>query len=87
MAEVFDLYNLIVLDIFGIANTAAFIFASLFILSYLAAKFRMPNKVFFSIILVYGIIISAFFQSILIIVIFLASNIIAIGIGKLGGNR
>lgn len=87
MANEFDLYQLLVLDIFGVDNTTAFIFASLFVISFLAAKFRLPNIVFFVILILYTTVIAIFSPSVWAVTLLIVGAIFSHALGKLGGNR
>jgi len=62
-----DLYQLLVIDISG--TTPIFIFLSFTVIGFICSMFRLPNTVALTMFVVYGVIISAFFQSILAIVL------------------
>lgn len=76
-----DLYELFVNQIAG--GEAIFIFLSFAILAIASARLRLPNMVTIVIFAVYGVFISAFFQSVLAITITLVGMFFAFMLGRL----
>lgn len=75
LVTTFDLWNVLVRDVSG--SQIIFIFLSLLFIGYLASKFRMTNFITLMIMMVWGIMMSAFFHGLLIIVIYVLGALIA----------
>lgn len=82
-AAFLDLYDLFINQIVGKENTYLFLFLSFFVIAVLAAKFRFPNTVTLAVFLIYSVIISVFFSSILAIVLLVIGLLYAWSISRL----
>lgn len=60
-----------------------FIVLSFVLIMFLASKFRFPNSVTILMMCVYGIIISAFFGSVLIIAMFIMGTFFALALNRI----
>ena len=67
MNQSFDLWNLFIVDISG--SSFMFIILGFIVLTLMIAKLRMPNAVAAVMYILYGLILSAFFDEIFIITI------------------
>lgn len=79
-----DLWDLLRNQIAG--NDFIFIAFSLLLITILAAKLRVPNNTLILLLVIYGLIISYFFTSVLIFVIIVAVFAISWGLGKFTGR-
>ena len=76
-----DWYDLFVNSIAG--GSTMFIVLSFVLIMFMCAKFRFPNSATIMIMGVYGIIISAFFGSILIIAMFIMGTFFALALNRI----
>ena len=81
-----DLERLFVTDIVGVGNDNLFILLSLVVIVSLAAKMRISNKNFITLIIVWGLIIGAFYQSILVISLMAVAFSLAMAVRRLLGG-
>ena len=79
--QYWDWYKLFVNDIAG--SSTMFIVLSFTLILFLCAKFRFPNSATIMIMGVYGIIISAFFGSVLIIAMFVMGTFFALALNRI----
>lgn len=81
----FDLWNLLVEEIAGTAFY--FVLASYLMLAIMCAKFRMPNQTFLVLGIVYGLILSPYFNVLLIIVVYVMGLIASWSYSKFIGRQ
>ena len=77
-----DLWDFFINKIVGGENIIIFIGLSYIVIAFVAAKLRFPNIVTLAMFATYSIIISVFFQSILVITLFIIGIVIAFALGK-----
>ena len=78
-----DLYDLFINKIVGFENTYLFFFLSFVIIAVLAAKFRFPNTITLAIFLIYSVIISVFFSSIMVVTLLIVGILFAWSISRM----
>lgn len=71
-----DFREVLVNDIFGTGNDIWFIIAGAIVLFYIAAKFKVPDKVMLVLMIIYGLIMSSIYQALLPIIALLFALII-----------
>jgi Na+-translocating ferredoxin:NAD+ oxidoreductase RnfD subunit len=81
----FDLYSLLVQQIAG--SSTVFIFMSFAVVTLMCAMFRLPSYVTLLILIFYGILISAFFSTLLPIILVIVGFFFALALGKLISAR
>ena len=79
--QYWDWYQLFVQDISG--GSTVFIVLSFVLIMFLASKFRFPNSVTIMMMGVYAIIISAFFENILAITLFIIGTFFALALNRI----
>jgi len=78
-----DLWELFINKIAGAGNPYIFVFLSGIVIILAMAKLRMPTNVALALIAVYGILISAFFPSLLPIILFIIGILFAWTISRM----
>ena len=79
----FDLYDVFINMIFGNQNWSMFLIFSLIILTYICARYRFPNIITITVIILYLFVISPFDKEPLVLGVLLASIFIAWTIGRI----
>lgn len=78
-----DLYQLFINDIVGSENSHIFIFLSFIVISVIASKTRFPNTITLAVFIIYSVIISVFFQSIMAITLLVVAMLFAWALSRL----
>ena len=79
----FDLYDVFINMIFGNQNWSYFFVFSLIVLSYICARYRLPNIITLALFVLYVVILAPFYQTGLVIVITLMGILLGWTIGRI----
>ncbi len=78
-----DLEKLFITDIVGIGNDNVFLLLSFVVIVSLAAKMKISNKNFITLLILWVLLMGAFYQSILAIAVLIVGFILSMGIRRL----